>query len=137
MHPASVGAFAIASDLSAAMQYQRVAVGKGFTASHSTMRTKNNILPNPTLTGTGGTVTPASGTISGTAPDSYTVSNNSGNCAVTLTSPARTVAADGDASGNNLSIAVASGTGEVRVTNTTSMHASVTAGQVYRLRVPV
>lgn len=137
VHPASVGSLAVASDLAAAMQGQRVAFGKGFRSSHSTMRTKNNILPNPTLAGTGGTVTAGSGTISGTAPDSYTVSNNSGNCAVTLTSPARTVAADGDASGYNLSIAVASGTGEVRVANSTSMHASVTAGQVYRLRVPV
>ena len=41
------------------------------------------------------------GTISGSAPDSWTVEITSGTGTLTLTNPARTVAADGDADGED------------------------------------
>jgi len=59
------------------------------------------------LSGTGGTATAGSGTISGTVPDGCTVAWTVGGTGLTatLTSPARTVSADGDAIGYNLAIA--------------------------------
>lgn len=59
------------------------------------------------LSGTGGTATSGSGTVSGTVPDGCTVAWVSGGSGLTatLTSSARTVASDGDAIGSNLAIA--------------------------------
>ena len=73
------------------------------------------ITDNALLTGTGGTVTPGSGAITGTAPDSWIISVDSGTAAVTTSLVARTGAADGDTAGNWLRLVITT-TGASQVT---------------------
>lgn len=56
------------------------------------------------MSGTGGTVTAGSGTITGTAPDGTTIAwvTSGSGLTATVTTPARTVADDGDTIGDNL-----------------------------------
>lgn len=140
VHPANVGALAISADLALQMKAAYAGYGAGFAGSYTALQTTNNALSNPTLTGTAGTATAGSGVIVGTVPDSWTVAITSGTPTVTLTSPARTVAANGDAMGNNLQAVFAysgSGTQIFRVINTSSFHANLTVGEVRRMRWPV
>lgn len=85
------------------------------------------------LTGTGGTPTPGSGTITGSVPDGVTVQIASGTGAVTLSSIARTVANDGDATGNWLRATITNTTGSTTVNITLALNvARVTNGDILR-----
>lgn len=134
-HQSQVGALAIARALDALMRQTAAVQAGGKQFGHSAMAAQNNALTNPGLTGTGGTKTPGSGSITGNAPDNWIVEISSGTGALTLTSPARTVSADGDAYGNNLSVAV-SGQATWRLRQT-GLIGAVSAGQQRRLTVPV
>ncbi len=131
-HPLNVGAKALAKAVAASVGKN---VEPAFIASHSAAQSQGNALTNPSFTGSSGTKTPGTGTITGTAPDSWTVEITSGTIGLTLTSPARTVVADGDASGNNLQVAV-SGQGVFRLMQS-GIQAAVVAGEKRRLRFPV
>ena len=61
---------------------------------------------NTLLTGTAGTKSPGSGTITGNAPTGLGITILSGNCTVTLSQIPRTDAADGDAAGNWLRLVI-------------------------------
>lgn len=63
-------------------------------------------LDNPMLTGSGGTLTAGTGTISGTAPTGVTVNNLAGTQTVVASVVARTEAADGEALGNKLRLVI-------------------------------
>lgn len=136
-HTTNLGALCISRAI--ATQWARVqpALGFGYQGGHAAVQNQGNALTNSRLTGTAGTKTPGGGTISGTAPDSWTVEITSGSGTLTLTSPARTVAADGDADGNNLSVAISGAAVSWRLVNTASIHAAVSAGQVRDVYVPV
>lgn len=135
-HPISRGAAAFGKLLGEALASRAV---EPFVAAHASIANQNNLFTNSSLTGTAGTKTPGSGSIVGNAPDSWTVEITAGTPTVTLSSPARTVAADGDASGNNLQAVFAysgSGTQIFRLLQS-GMHASLTPGSRYRIMVPV
>lgn len=135
-HPIIRGAAAFGKMLCDALRSRAV---DPFTGAHSAIAEEGNLFTNSSLTGTSGTKTPASGTIVGNAPDSWTVEITAGTPTITLTSPARTVAADGDANGNNLQAVFAysgSGTQAFRLLQS-GMHASLTPGETYRIVVPV
>jgi hypothetical protein len=75
--------------------------------------TDGGMFSNPMFTGTAGTPTPGTGTITGTVPDTYTLTIASGSGTVTTSLVARTVAADGDIGGNWFQCSwVAGGAGE-------------------------
>jgi len=63
-------------------------------------------LANPMLTGSGGTLTAGTGTISGTAPTGVTINNLAGTQTVVASVVARTEAVDGDAVGNKLRLVI-------------------------------
>lgn len=142
VHPSNLGGIAIATDVYNAVK-NRFGGGTGFKISHAKIATGTgsfNLLANSGFTGTGGTKTAGTGSITGNVPDSWTLENTSGSPALTTTISARTVASDGDAYGNNFQIACVyggAGTNIYRLINTSSIHASVTAGQSYKLRIPV
>ncbi|HMW19354.1 MAG TPA: SGNH/GDSL hydrolase family protein, partial [Accumulibacter sp.] len=136
-HPLNIGASAMGLAISSVFSANGP---RSFVGSHGGITGQGNLFANPKLTGTGGTKTAGSGTINGTVPDSWTVEITWGTPTVTLTSPARTVSADGDADGNNLQAVFAwsgSGTQVFRLINTTSLHGSVTPGTRYRVKFPV
>lgn len=90
------------------------------------------ISDNPILIGVAGTVTPASGTITGTAPDNTTVSVASGTPSVTVSQIARDVNADGDAAGNWLRSVITT-TGPAQVSLRITLNVSrVTPSDVLR-----
>lgn len=112
-HPTSVGAYALAKAAYAKVQnlvitsalWPTNAVDSVYyDADSKYMLDASHVL----LSGTGGTKSAGSGTISGNAPDGVTVAwvTSGSGLTATLTSPARTVADDGDAVGNNLAIAL-------------------------------
>jgi len=142
VHQSNIGGVAIATDVYNAVK-NRFGGGTGFKMSHAKIATGTgsfNLLPNSGFTGTGGTKTVGSGSITGNVPDSWTLENTAGSPALTTTISARSVASGGDAYGNNLQIACVyggAGTNTYRLINTSSIHASVTAGQSYKFRVPV
>jgi len=142
VHSSNLGGIAIATDVYNAVK-NRFGGGTGFKFSHAKLATGTgsfNLLTNPGFTGTGGTKTIGTGTITGNVPDSWTLENTSGSPALTTTIAARSVASDGDAYGNNFQIACVyggAGTNIYRLINTTSIHGSVTAGQSYKLRLQV
>lgn len=96
-----------------------------------------NIHPNPALTGTGGTLGSHTGdTFVGTLPDdlSITTSGASG-CTVTFSQVARTVAADGDAFGNWLRLAITNATAATQidlnlVVSSSNVKNAISAGDV-------
>ena len=108
-------------------------------ASHSAIANQSNFFTNSSFTGTSGTKTAGSGTINGTVPDSWTVEITAGTPTIDLTSPARTVATDGDASGYNLQAVFSySGTGTQTFRLLQSgMHATLVAGSRYRILLPI
>lgn len=135
-HPLVRGAAALGKLIGEALAKRAV---KPFIPSHKSIANQSNLFTNSSLTGTGGTKTAGSGTINGTVPDGWTVEITAGTPTVTLTSPARTVAADGDADGNNLQAVCAysgSGTQTFRLLQS-GMHASLTPGERYRVLIPV
>lgn len=136
-HTTNLGAIAIARAVLARWNDVQPALGNGFQGGHSALQNQGNVLTNSRLTGTGGTKTAGSGTISGNAPDSWTVEITSGSGTITLTSPARTVATDGDADGNNLQVVPSGAATTWRLINTSSIHAAVTAGEVRDAYVPL
>jgi hypothetical protein len=137
-HTSNLGAIALARAISSEWdKVQANPFGRGFQGGHAAVQNQGNALTNSRLTGTGGTKTAAGGTISGTAPDSWTVEITGGTGTLTLTSPARTVAADGDADGNNLQVVPSVSATTWRLVNTTSLHAAVAAGEVRDAYVPV
>jgi len=142
VHQSNLGGIAIVTDLYNGVK-NRFGGGTGFQFSHAKLATGTgsfNLLTNPGFTGTGGTKTIGTGTITGNVPDSWTLENTSGSPALTTTIAARSVASNGDAYGNNLQIACVyggAGTNIYRLINTTSIHGSVTAGQSYKLRLQV
>lgn len=135
-HPMSRGGAAMGQQLATAMTTRKVAP---FVAAHSAIANQGNLFTNSSFAGTAGTSTPGSGTINGSVPDSWTVEITSGTPTVTLTSVARTVSADGDASGNNLqAVFTYSGTGtQIFRLLQSGMHASLTPGLRYRATIPV
>ena len=112
-HPTAVGAYALAKAAYAKVQ-DLVTVGAlwptnavdsvYYDADSKYMLDASHVL----LSGTGGTKTAGSGTISGNSPDGVTVAwiTSGSGLTATLTTPARTVADDGDAVGDNLVIAL-------------------------------
>lgn len=136
-HTTNLGALCIARAIAQQWAVVHPALGLGFQGGHGAVQSQGNALANSRLTGAAGTKTPGGGTIAGTVPDSWTVEITSGTGTLTLSSPARTVASDGDADGNEL-VAVVSGSALTwRLMNTASIHASVSAGQVRDVYVPV
>lgn len=86
---------------------------------------------NPGWTGTGGTKTAGSGTITGNVPDGWTLTINSGTATVAVSTVARTVANDGDCAGNNLRLAITGATSsQITLSRTTG-------GSGYRSRFTV
>jgi hypothetical protein len=137
-HTSNLGALAIANAISAEWsKVQANPFGLGFQGGHAAVQNQGNALTNSRLTGTAGTKTAGGGTISGTAPDSWTVEITSGTGTLTLTSPARTVAADGDTDGNNLQVIPSGSATTWRLMNTSSLHTAVTAGETRDAYVPV
>jgi len=137
VHTANLGALAVARALDTLMRQAASVQPLAFQGGHTDAQNQGNALTNSSLTGTAGTKTAGGGTITGTVPDSWTVEITSGTGTITLTSPARTVAADGDASGNNLQVIPSVSANTWRLMNTTSLHAAVTAGQVREAYVPI
>jgi lysophospholipase L1-like esterase len=137
-HTTALGALCIARAIDTQWRkLQAQPFGLGFQGGHAAVQNQGNALTNSRLTGTGGTKTIGSGAISGTVPDSWTVENTSGTGTLTLTSPARTVAVDGDADGNNLQVIPSVSANTWRLINTTSLHTAVTAGEVRDAYVPL
>lgn len=135
-HTTSLGALAISRALNAALRDVQATRSLGFQGAHASTQNQGNALTNSRLTGTGGTKTPGSGTISGSAPDSWTVEITSGSGTITLTNPARTVANDGDTDGNNLSVVPSVSATTWRLLQS-GLHTAVTAGEVRDLYIPV
>tara|TARA_R110000868_G_scaffold160430_2_gene390048 strand:- start:10511 stop:12331 length:1821 start_codon:yes stop_codon:yes gene_type:complete len=101
VHPARIGAWAMAKAwLSVLTQVFPAKVRLPTNPTDALAANGKSFLPNVLLTGTGGTKSAGSGTISGNAPDGCAVNIVSGTPTVTLSQVARTEAADGDASGN-------------------------------------
>ena len=136
-HTAANGAYAIARAINTLMQQTAALQALQFQGGHSSVHAQGNVLPNTALTGTAGTKTAGGGTITGTVPDSWTLEITSGTGTLTTTSPARTVAADGDAAGNNLQVIPSVAAITWRLINTSSIHSSVTAGEVRELVFPL
>lgn len=136
-HTANLGALALARSLDTLMRQAASVQPLMFQGGHSAIHGQGNAFANPSLTGTAGTKTVGSGTITGTVPDSWTVENTSGTGTLTLTSPVRTVAADGDASGNNLQVVPSVSANTWRLINSTSIHSAVTAGEVREASIPL
>jgi lysophospholipase L1-like esterase len=139
-HTSNLGALALANTISAEWdKVQADPFGQGFQGGHAAVQNQGNALANSRLTGTGGTKTlgPGPGVITGTVPDSWTVEVVTGTGTLTLTSPARTVAADGDADGNNLQVIPSVSANTWRLVNTTSLHTAVTAGEVRDAYIPL
>ena len=135
-HTTNLGALAIARALNTAMREVQATRALGFQGAHAATQNQGNVLTNSRLTGTGGTKTPGSGTISGSAPDSWTVEITSGTGTITLTNPARTVANDGDTDGNNLQVIPSVSATTWRLLQS-GLQAAVTAGEVRDLYIPV
>jgi hypothetical protein len=136
-HPLNVGAYAFASATPSSVLAR---FPRPIKYAHSAISTAINKFLNPRLTGIAGTKTVGTGTINGTVPDNWTVEITAGTPTVTLTSPARTVSADGDADGSNLQAVFAySGTGTqvFRLVNAASLHSSLTVGDVMDVEIPV
>lgn len=72
-------------------------------------------LDNPMLTGSGGTLTAGTGTISGTAPTGVTVNNLAGTQTIVASVVARTEATDGDAAGNKLRLVITNATSSTNI----------------------
>lgn len=89
-------------------------------------------MDNPMLTGTSGTLTAGTGTISGTAPTGVTVTNVAGTQTVTASIVARTEATDGDAAGNKLRLVI---TGAAAGSNVLVRMAATPAGWGYTDRM--
>jgi hypothetical protein len=136
-HTTNLGALCIARAITTQWGLVQPTLGLGFQGGHAAVQNQGNALTNSRLTGTGGTKTAGSGTITGNAPDSWTVEITSGTGTLTLTNPTRTVAADGDADGNKLSVGISVAAASWRLMNTSSLHAAVTAGQVRDAYVPI
>ncbi len=128
-HTTSLGALAIARAVSAAMGQVQPSRPLGFQGAHAATQNQGNALTNSRLTSTGGTATPGGGIISGTVPASWTVEITAGTGTLTLTSPARTVAADGDTDGNNLQVIPSVSANTWRVLQS-GLQAAVVAGEV-------
>lgn len=137
VHTANLGALALARSIDALMRQAASVQPLAFQGGHTDAQNQGNALTNSSLTGTGGTKTAGGGTITGTVPDSWTLEITSGTGTLTTTSPARTVAVDGDASGNNLQVIPSVSANTWRLINTTSLHSAVTAGEVREAYVPI
>lgn len=134
-HTTNVAALAIARDVDAGMR-QVCAASAECLGAHAALHATNNAAPNPQLMGSSGTVVLGPGG-TGTAPDDWTVEVTAGAGALDVTSPARTVAADGDAAGRNLQIVPKTAAVTWRVKSTASLHTAVAAGEVRELSWPL
>lgn len=116
-HQSGVSAFAMAKSVHSAIKHLIVpslAWPSGVVSVYA--NDPSYITDNALLTGTSGTVTPNAGTITGTAPDGWTVSISSGGLAsVTLSQIDRTVSADGDAVGKWLRAVITNPSGSSQV----------------------
>ena len=132
-HPNNLSAYAIGSAILSQIQSLLIPQQRWITGVSSTFANEPSIITdNAVLSGTGGTVTPNAGVITGTAPDSWTIAVDSGTANVTTSQIARTVASDGDAAGNWLRLVITT-TGAAQVSirqNITT--ARVTNGNVLR-----
>jgi lysophospholipase L1-like esterase len=138
VHPTNLGALAIARSIAEQLEFvQPNPYVLGYQGGHSAVQNQGNAFVNSSLSGTAGTKTAGGGTIVGTAPDSWTVEITSGTGTITLSSPARTVAADGDAQGSNLQVVPSVSATTWRLINTTSLHSSLTAGEVRDIFFPL
>lgn len=136
-HTANLGALALARTLDTLMRQAASVQPLAFQGGHTDAQNQGNALTNSSLIGTAGTKTAGGGTITGTVPDSWTLEITSGTGTLTTTSPARTVAADGDASGSNLQVIPSVSANTWRLINTTSLHSAVTAGEVREASIPL
>jgi len=135
-HTSALGALAIARAVSAAMGQVQPSLPLGFQGAHAATQNQGNAFINSRLTSTGGTATPGGGVISGTVPASWTVEITAGTGTLTLTSPARTVANDGDTDGNNLQVIPSVSATTWRVMQS-GLQTAVTAGETRDLVWPI
>lgn len=135
-HTTCLGALAIARSLDTAWRQVQATPALAYQGAHADTQNQGNALTNSRLTGTGGTKTAGSGTISGDSPDSWTTEITSGSGTITLTNPARTVATDGDADGFNLQVIPSVAALTWRILQS-GIHSALTVGEVREAYWPI